>query len=1375
MSPDESDGFGSFPIVGVGASAGGLEALSRLLAALPADTGMAYLLVQHLDPTHPSRLTDLLAKATSMSVTEATDNVKVRPDHVYVIPPSMDMTIAHGLLKLTVRSEKRGLHLPLDALLRSLALEQQAGAIGVVLSGTGSDGTVGVAEIKGVGGVTFAQDEESARHSGMPRSAVESGYVDFVLPPEAIARELVRVARHPYLRPAGPPAEPTADAWDDDQDFRKILGLVRTTVGVDFTQYRDSTIRRRVMRRMMLGTQHTLSEYLKSLQNDSGEVQALGRDLLIHVTGFFRDPEAFEALKTTVFPAIAERKPAGSSIRIWAPGCSTGQEAYSLAIVLLEFLDGTRPSFPIQLFASDISDGVALERARGGVYPESIEADVSPERLRRYFQKVDQGYRIDRAIRDACVFARQNVATDPPFSHVDLISCRNVLIYMAPELQKRVIPTFHFALNNPGFLFLGSSETVGGFGDLFEVADRAHKIYAKKVTRYRSYPHFVASEHPGGQRSARVGPSGPPPPDFGRAADRILLGRYAPPAVIVHENLNVLQFRGRTGRYLEAPAGEPTANILKLAREGLFLELRSALTEAARQNTIVRRRGVRVWDHEHARDIDLEIVPVQPPGAAERCFLVLFDEQPLPAAPEARSADPAADAPPGSGQRPAPADAPAIPAAEREVVRLQQELSATKEYLQSLLEQQDAANEELRSANEEVLSSNEELQSTNEELETAKEELQSTNEELTTVNEQLQVRNAELNQANNDLTNLLTSSAIPMVVLGPDLLVRRFTPAATTIMSLLPSDVGRPLGDIQSTIEMPDLAGLVGSVVTSAQTYEREIQDRAGRWYVLRIYPYSVALNKVDGCVLLLLDIDQVKQDRDELKRQAEQLRQQASLIELSQDAIVVSDAEGRIISWNRGAEDMYGWPADETRGRLLQSLLGTIGPGLGEERESGLERAERWEGELTQVRRDATPILVHSRRVVMRDDAGTRVGGLAINRDLTERDRAQRQLEAQADELRDMNERKDEFLAMLAHELRNPLAALRHATEVVRRAEHDAATLHRALDVLDRQGQQLERIVDDLLDVSRISHGKIVLHKDTLDVAAIVNMAVEMSRARIEGRAHELAVSLPPEPQWVEADATRLTEVLANLLDNAAKFTEPGGRIWLSVEPDSAEGTDRVAIRVRDSGIGIAPDMLPHIFEMFTQADRSIDRLRGGLGVGLSLARSIVEMHGGTLHADSPGLGHGSEFVVRLPRASRVPAPAANAPPPSAASRAHRILVVDDNADSATMLQTLLELQGHQVRVVLDGSEALAAAAAFRPEIALLDIGLPGMDGYELARRIRQDPQLQKIVLVAQTGYGQPTDRERTREAGFSHHLLKPLDVGMLLALLADIDQARG
>src|SRR5262245_2988564 len=635
--PDERDGHSPFPIVAIGASAGGLEAFRQLLSGLPKDSGMAFVLVQHLAPQHESRLKDLLSKATSIPVAEANNGMQVEPDHVYIIPPNSNMAISRGVLEVTPRNDTRGPHLPIDFLFRSLAEEQQSRAIGVVLSGTGSDGTLRLAEIKAVGGITFAQDERTAIHPGMPSSARDSGCADFVLSPEEIAKRLLDLGNHPYLAPTPPGEEPKQEPEDY---FRRILSTVRQVMGVDFSLYRSTTIRRRIMRRMALHSQQSLDEYVKRLEKDRDEVDALYHDLLINVTSFFRDPDVFEALKEVVFPELSKNKPPSEPFRIWVPGCSTGQEAYSIAMALLEFYD-SRPVRPaMQIFATDLSDQTALERARAGVYPESIEAEVSPERLRRFFKKEAHIYRIDKSIRDACVFARQNVTADPPFSHLDLISCRNVLIYLANPLQKRVLPTFHYALDIPGFLVLGAAESIGEYTDLFEAVDRVPRIYSKRPVPPRPLMHFAADDyrvsmHVGGRRQAAP----PTPLDFQKEADRILLGRFSPPAVLVTAGFDIVQFRGRTSAYLEAPPGEPTSNVLKMAREGLFFELRSALGDAKKTGKPVKRGGVRMATENGTREIMIEILPVKPVGEGLGCFLVVFHEPgPRPKAAESAAA-----------------------------------------------------------------------------------------------------------------------------------------------------------------------------------------------------------------------------------------------------------------------------------------------------------------------------------------------------------------------------------------------------------------------------------------------------------------------------------------------------------------------------------------------------------------------------------------------------------------------------------------------------------------------------------------------------------------------------------------------------------------
>ena len=591
----ERDGHNPFPVVAVGASAGGVEAFRQLLGGLPADSGMAFILVLHLDPRHQSQLAQVLSRSTTMPVIEATDGLPVQPNHVYVIQPNTNLSISEGMLRTTPRVEARGPHLPVDYLFRSLAEEQQGRAVAVVLTGTGSDGTLGLCEVKAVGGITFAQDEGTANHPGMPHSAAESGCVDFVLPLQVIGERLIEIGRHPYLSSAS--LDDKLRQLHEESNYNHVLGVVARVKGVDFSLYRDTTIKRRILRRMALHGHSRLGDYARLLDEDRDEVEALYRDLLINVTSFFRDPPAFEALKKEVFPEIVRDKGPHVPVRVWVPGCSTGQEAYSIAIALLEFFDDQPSHPPIQIFATDLSDPPALEKARAGVYPETIEAEVSSERLRRFFHKQDHVYRVQKTLRDMCVFARQNVTSDPPFSHVDLISCRNVLIYLASPLQKRVLPTFHYALNEPGFLLLGSAETVGDNGDLFEVVDRDQRIYSKKHAPVRLPQGLPADVYKlsaalSTRRPIRGGPTASV--DYQREADRVLLGRFAPPGVLVNENLDVLQYRGRTSPYLEPPSGEPTTNLLKMAREGLFLELRNAIEDAKRTRQAVRREHVRV-------------------------------------------------------------------------------------------------------------------------------------------------------------------------------------------------------------------------------------------------------------------------------------------------------------------------------------------------------------------------------------------------------------------------------------------------------------------------------------------------------------------------------------------------------------------------------------------------------------------------------------------------------------------------------------------------------------------------------------------------------------------------------------------------------------
>jgi two-component system CheB/CheR fusion protein len=842
-----------FPIVAIGASAGGLEAFTEMLAELPDDTGMAFVIIQHLAPKHSSLLPEILTRATTMAVAQVENDMPVEPDRVYVIPPGQDMVLANGRLQLSPRTELRGVARPIDQFMRSLAEEQGHKAIAVVLSGTGNDGTLGVAEVKAAGGITFVQDS-SAGHDGMPRSAIAGGSVDFILAPREIARELARIARHPYVGRGGDGGV----AELAEGDLQRVIDLLKEVSGVDFTNYKRNTLYRRVTRRMALGKVANARAYVKLLRGDAQEAEALYQDVLINVTSFFRNPEAYEALKAEIFPKLTADRARHEQVRAWALGCSTGEEAYSIAIAYNEFLESSGRRVPLQVFATDVN-GAGIERARLGIYGKGISQDVSPERLRRYFSEFDGGYRIAKTIRDMCVFARQNVLADPPFSRIDLVACRNMLIYLEPVLQHRLIPMLHYALRSDGFLWLGNSETIGSYRDLFEPVDARNRIFAKK-----GQARSVTSIPLGNVRWARQ-----PAPhvvtlheahasDAQKEADRILLNRYAPPGVVLNEAHEILQFRGDTSAFLRPAPGKASLNFLKMLREGLMVAARGALSRARREQVVAREEGLRVRSNGGWRSVDVVVIPLKGADPAGGSVLVLFEEPAHSVDARARQLD--ADA------RAAALVPEDIGGGEREITRLKQELSATRDYLQSVIEQQEAANEELQSANEEVQSANEELQSINEELETSKEEIQSSNEELATVNDELQNRNRELTQSTNDFANLFSSVQMPIVMLGRDLRIRRFTGAAEKVLNLIPADVGRPIGDIKLNLSIEDFEQMVLEVIDTVAVREREVRLRGGHSYLLRVHPYRTLDNHIDGAVVVLVDIDSLRRAEKALR-----------------------------------------------------------------------------------------------------------------------------------------------------------------------------------------------------------------------------------------------------------------------------------------------------------------------------------------------------------------------------------------------------------------------------------------------------------------------------------------------------------------------------
>ncbi|MDB5341383.1 MAG: luxQ [Planctomycetaceae bacterium] len=1459
-----------FPIVGIGASAGGLEAFTQLLRALPTDTGMAFVLVQHLAPTHPSALAEILSRATKMSVTEVHDESAVEPNHIYVIPPDRSLVTKLGALQLLPR-EGNGIHRPVDQFFRSLAEDRRHQAIGVVLSGTATDGTLGLQAIKSEGGITFAQDA-TAQCEGMPHSAIASGCVDFVLSPAEIARELVRISQHPYAVPKIAEQEAA-----DKPNLSDIVQVLHHATGVDFTHYKINTLYRRVTRRMVLQKMDGLTEYAEFLRQTPAEVDALYQDILISVTSFFRDPTSFEALKTTVFPRLLKDRSRHDPVRLWTLGCSTGQEAYSLAMAFTEVAEALGSSVPFQLFATDLNPA-GIEKARAGIYSLDIAQDVSSERLERFFTETDGQYRICKTIRDACVFSRHNVLADPPFSRIDLISCRNLLIYLEPVLQQRIIPTVHYALKPGGCLWLGGSETIGNSANLFDVEDAKHKIYTKKLNSSTERGQFPL-QRAGAPRSLFVPISARPTDaaDLPREADRVLLTKFAPPGVLISADLDILQYRGDTGPFLTPAPGKASLNLLKMLREGLLVGVRAALLRAGKEETSMREEGLRVKSHGGYLEVAIEVIPVKGNGAETGGFLVLFEDSSLHPPREPKSI---------------PEVARDVSSADAENARLMQELAATREYLQSVIEQQDTVNEELQSANEEVQSANEELQSTNEELETSKEEIQSSNEELATVNDELNTRIEELNRVNNDLGNLIGSGQMAIVMLGPDLRVRMFTPLAEKLLNLIPSDEGRPFADIKLNFDgIPDLEPHLKEVLKLAAPQEHEVRGKQGHWYSLRLRPYKTLDDKLDGVVVMLVDIDALRQAHE---RARESDAQYHAMFDATSVGVSETEPEtARLLRVNEQFTRILGYSSEELIGKTFLELTHPDDRTRAAENYARLIRGEISFHEIEKrlVRKDGTVAWVHVTANLVRDAENHPVRTVAITIDVSERKRAEealnqselryrrlfetakdgilildaasqaithvnpflldllryppeyflgkelweigflsdkqasraamQQLEergsiryenlpledrnggvhpvemvanvyqegpqrviqcnirdisdrsrlemllrGQACELSDLHRRKDEFLAMLSHELRSPLAPIANAVQLLGlQRGNETRIQQQARGIIERQLSQLQHLVDDLLEVSRITSGRVQLLQTRVAANGIVNGAIETVRPLIEQHGHELTVSLPTEPIWLYADAGRLEQVVVNLLTNAAKFTEEGGHIWVTVQREG----DECLVRVRDSGVGITAALLPHIFDLFTQAERTLDRSQGGLGIGLALVQRLTELHGGKVEAHSD-VGQGTEFIVRLPvMAGDPPLPellvTGNSP---STVRSLRVLVVDDNADTVLSFSMLLRALGHDVRTAHDGPAGVSVALEYVPDVALLDIGLPGLNGFEVAKRLRQESSLQNTTLIALTGYGQETDRQASQQAGFDYHLVKPADFAKLQELLA-------
>jgi two-component system CheB/CheR fusion protein len=1165
-------------IVGVGASAGGLEALTELLSHLPGDTGMAFVVIQHLDPKHESHLTELLSKESKMPVSEVKGETRVEANHVYVIPPRCNLGISDGVLHTPPRPAS-GCNMPVDAFLRDLASDRGSKSLGVILSGTASDGTLGLQAIKAAGGITFAQDVRTAKFDGMPRSAIAAGVVDYVLPPAGTALQLVAIARNSQV-----PVEPLDQTEPpEDAELAKILRLVRSATGVDFAHYKHGTLARRIKRRMTLRGFRTLEDYSRDLEQNREEANALCEDCFITVTAFFREPAVFEELKRMVFPALVENRAPEDPIRIWVPGCATGEEAYSIAICLMEFLDETKKSFPIEIFATDLSE-TAIEKARAGIYTGGALAHVSQQRLARFFTQLDRGYQIGKEIRDMCVFARHNLAQDPPFSKLDLISCCNVLIYLGDVLQRKVWSILHYALKPAAFLVLGPSENIGTLSESFHQVEKSHKIYCLRAAA--STPALPLSE---GRRTQsrvdlreRIVEAGTGL-DVQREADRLALAEYVPPGVIIDNKMNIVQVRGRTAPYLELSPGEPTQNLLKLAREGLIAGLGKAIRTARQSNAVAQEGGFRIEDGGELKDVTIKVIPFRGTSSSEeRYFLALFEEARLNGRPRAM---------------PKPARQNNV-----ESARLRHELVATKEYLQSIVEDNASTLEELRAVNEEA-------QAGNEELETAQEELESANEELNTLNEELKISNVEFSKVNRDLANLLESISIPLVMVGRDLRIRRFTRAIEPMLNLIASDVGRPITDFQPQVELPDLRRLLLDAMEGGNRTPRDIRDSHGRWYSLRVLPSAGPDGKTAGAVLVLIDIDAAKRGLDFAE----------AIVETVREPLVILNQNLQVVQANKTFYETFQSAREETEGRLIYDLGNGQWniPKLRELLENILPaHATFRDFEVThEFDRVGRKVMLLNASEIFNPNAQARTILLAIE-DATDRKQAEEALQTTNAELQ-------HFAYALTHDLQEPLRMVVNFTELL--AQEYAGKLGKDADKFISYSVQgalrIEALLKALLaywEVSERERGSLAL----IDCGAVLAKTLFNLQAAIAESGALVTSDLLPT---VVAEEVLLMQLFQNLISNSIKYRgKEIPRIHVSAERDG-EGW---RFAVRDNGIGIDPEDADRVFGMFK-------RLHGseiaGTGIGLAICKKVVERQGGRIWVESEA-GRGATFKFTLP-----------------------------------------------------------------------------------------------------------------------------------------------
>jgi two-component system CheB/CheR fusion protein len=1241
----KNDGFSplsetnAFPVVGLGGSAGGIPALQTFFSKAPVNSGAAFVVILHLSPDHASTLAELLQRSTHMPVVQVQGKTRIEPNHVYVIPPAKQLSMIDGYVALSEMDRSPGRRVAVDLFFRTLADTHGRHATAIILSGGDSDGTNGIKRIKERGGLTIAQEPGEALHDSMPRSAIATGMVDWVLPVEQMPDRWVayqKSAERLKLPDLDNLPEPDAKGKVDttfENGLRDVLAFLRTRTGRDFSYYKHATILRRIARRMQVNDVDDIGGYLAFLRTHPGESASLLQDLLISVTNFFRDRTCFEALAESIPHLFHGKTSTEDQVRAWSAACATGEEAYSLAIMLFEHASTLESPPKIQVFATDI-DQAAIDTAREGFYPETIAADVSEDRLRRFFNKEHGGYRVKRFLREMVLFALHDVLRDSLFSRLDLISSRNLLIYLNREAQSRVFEIFHFALRPEGVLFLGSSEAIEEGRSLFSCKDKKNRLYVRRATNRPILPPlgglplartFQASSRLAEPPVVAGGSTAPPHGETNQtrmpsASERMswaeihlrLIDRIAAPSVLIDGDYNIMHLSESAGRFLHFSAGEPTMNLLRVVNPMLRLDLRAALFRATQNTGPVEILDVIFEVNGTASKVDISVAPAR--DLAPELLLVVFKKK---------------DA---SSEVVVPA---AISDPEGVISRLEEELEHVNDHLRQTIEQHEAGTEELKASNEELQAVNEELRSATEELETSREELQSINEELTTVNQELKSKVDEAARTNSDLQNLMSATSIATIFLDRDLCIKRYTPPSTGLFNLIPTDIGRPLSDLTPRMDYSTIAEDAQAVLDHLTVIEREKSSSDGRWYLIRILPYRTTEDHIGGVVLTFVDITQRRKTEEELRSSEDRYRSLFNsidegfcLLEMIFEGTTAVDYQ--ILEVNPAFGKLTG--LHDVVGRRVREFLPQI--------------EKHWidfygRVALTGMAGRHTNYATIGTERSWYDAYGFRIGGATSRKvavlftNITERRNSEERLREALDDMQRARadaegaaSAKDRFLAVLSHELRTPLTPILLTIGVLGRIHDLPPRVREGMDMIRRNVEIEAHFIDDLLDITRITRQKFEIVQSPVDLHEAIRGAIEISQPDIFGKNQKFTSSLEASRCTVTGDFSRLQQVVWNLLKNSSKFTPDGGSISLATK----DLDSRIQIIVRDSGIGVSAEVLPRIFEAFTQGGESVAREFGGLGLGLAISKATIDAHNGTIRAESLGTGKGAVFTVELP-----------------------------------------------------------------------------------------------------------------------------------------------